>query len=75
MRKDRLAEPDDAGKPVLPRPHAAEQVLSYLLLDGPVDVAARTQFTQRASRGCAGVASAGVLRLVIALHTFDSMSL
>ena len=46
VRQHGLVEADDAGKPVLPGAHPREQVLSDLLLDGAVDVAARLQLAQ-----------------------------
>ena len=45
-RHHRLVEPDDAGEAVLPGAHPREQVLSDLLLDRAVDVAARPQLAQ-----------------------------
>ena len=74
MRQDGLVEPDDAGKPVLPGPHLREQVLSYLLLNGPVDMAARPQFTERGRRGCPVVPTACAWLLAVWLHKFDTMS-
>ena len=66
-----LVEADDAGKPVLPGAHAREQVLSDLLLDGAVDVAARLQVAQR---GWPAVRSACVEFLAAVLHPSDTMS-
>ena len=43
---DGLAEPDDAREGILPGPHHGEQIVSYLLLDAAVDVAARAQFAE-----------------------------
>jgi hypothetical protein len=65
VREDRLAEPDDAGKPVIAAAHSRQQVLPDLLLDASVDVSARAKFAER-----------GHLRmLLVTLHTSDSMSL
>ena len=43
VRQDGLAEPDDAGKPILARPHHGEQVVPDLFLDAAVRVAAGAQ--------------------------------
>ena len=70
VRQHGLVEADDAGKPVLAGAHSGEQVLSDLLFDGPVDVAARTELTD-----CGGPGrSAGGGMLAVLLHIFDTMS-
>src|SRR6185437_10821312 len=46
VRQDGLAEPDDAGKGILPRPQHGEQVMPYLLLDTAVLVAAGAQLAE-----------------------------
>jgi hypothetical protein len=66
-----LVEADDAREPVLPRAHAREQVLSDLLLDGAVEVAARLQVAQG---GRPAVRSACAEVLTTVLHASQTMS-
>src|SRR5262249_48619021 len=47
VRQHSLVKADDAGKPFLSRAHPREQVLSDLLLDGSIEVAARLQVAER----------------------------
>jgi len=74
VRQHGLVESDDARKPVLPGPHSREQVLSYLLLDGSLDVAAGTKLAEGGRRGRAGAPSACAGLLAVLLHVFDTMS-
>jgi hypothetical protein len=67
----RLVEADDAGKPVLPGAHPRQEVLSDLLLDGAVGVAARLQAAQG---GRPAVRSACAEFLAAVLHSSDTMS-
>ena len=74
VRQDGLVESDDARKPVLPGPHSREQVLSDLLLDGSLDVAAGTELAEGGHRGRADALSACAGLLAVLLHIFDTMS-
>ena len=64
VRQHGLVEADDAGEPVLARAHPGEQVLSDLLLDGPVDVAARPELADGRPAGGAERLRLGWLRLL-----------
>src|ERR1700745_527430 len=46
MGQDGLAEPDDAGKGILSRPHHGEQVVPDLFLDAAVRVAAGAKLSE-----------------------------
>ena len=59
--QDGLAEPDDAGKRVLARPHHGEQVVPDLFLDAAVHVAAGAQLSEGGGGG-------GRVRLAVLLH-------
>ena len=71
VRQHGLVEADDAGEPILPGAHPRQQVLSDLLLDRAIDVAARLQLAQC---GRPAVRSACVGMIAALLHPSDTMS-
>ena len=71
VRQHGLVETDDAGEAFLPGAHPRQQVLSDLLLDRAIDVAARPQLAQC---GRLAVRSACVGMIAALLHPSDTMS-
>ena len=71
VRQHGLVEADDAGEAILPGAHPRQQVLSDLLLDRAIDVAARPQLAQC---GRPTVRSACVGMIAALLHPSDTMS-